>query len=349
MPILGHALLFLLSACIVWLLSGILIEATDSVAKRYNKSGFAVAFFVLGLLTSIGEISVAANSTVNGVPQISAGNLVGASLVIILLIIPVLAILGNGIPMTNVLYPFTTVLLLLVALLPSLLALDGNVSVTDGLVMLLLFATLLFRIQKKRPVEETAVEALQDTECALLHTKHATLLDIGKIAGGAILIFLAGSILVKESVYFATLLHIPYSFIGLLLLSLGTNVPEIVIAVHCVLGKHKDIAFGDYMGSAAANTLIFGLLPLANGTFPIEVSEMIVTFSVFGVGLTLFFWFSRTKDMLSRKEGIVLFALYLLFMVMQIFNAFRLSNTSLPLESLKQAALEQTTSEESPS
>ncbi len=338
MPIFGHAIVFFLSASVIWLLSGILIDATDAVAKRYNKSGFAVAFFVLGFLTSIGEIAVAVNATIEGVPQVSAGNLLGASLVILLLIIPILAILGGGIPMTKTLLPSNVALLLFIVLLPSLLALDGNVTVTEGFVMLLLFASLLFRIQKKRPAEETAAEALQSTERELLHTKHATLFDGAKIAGGAILIFLAGGILVRESVYFSALLGIPYSFVGLLFLSIGTNVPEIVIAVRCVLGRHKDIAFGDYMGSAAANTLLFGLLPLTNGAFTIEISEMAVTFSVFAVGLSLFFLFSRTKEILSRREGVVLFSLYLLFMVMQIFNAVRLSDARLPEESLKRAA-----------
>ncbi|MDD5624085.1 MAG: hypothetical protein PHI23_05255, partial [Candidatus Peribacteraceae bacterium] len=317
MAILGHALLFLLSASVIWLLSGILIDATDAVAKRYNKSGFAVAFFVLGFLTSVGEISVAVSSTMEGVPQVSAGNLLGASLVILLLIIPVLAILGGGIPMTKALLPSNTALLLFIVLLPSILALDGNVTRAEGFIMLLLFASLIFRMQKREPAEEIAAEALQDTERQLLHTRHATYIDLGKIVGGALIIFLAGNILVDESVYFAKAFHIPYSFIGLLLLSLGTNVPEIVIAVRCVLGRHKDIAFGDYMGSAAANTLLFGLLPLTNGAFHITVSEMAVTFSVFTVGMILFFIFSRTKETLSRREGAILFSLYLLFMAMQ--------------------------------
>ncbi|MDD4628831.1 MAG: hypothetical protein PHE68_05595 [Candidatus Peribacteraceae bacterium] len=340
MTVLTHVLLFLLSASVIWLLSGMLIDATDAVARRHKKSGFAVAFFVLGFLTSISEMAVVANATLDGVPQVSAGNLLGASLVIILLIIPVLAILGGGIPMTRSLLSSNFALLLGVILLPSLLAFDGNVTVSEGTVIVLLYASLVFRIQKKRPSEETAVEAIEETEQVLLHTRHATLIDIGKIVGGAILIFVAGSFLVDESVYFAKLLHIPFSFIGLLLLSIGTNVPEIVIAIRCVLGRHKDIAFGDYMGSAAANTLLFGFLPLLNGTFTIEASEMRLTFVVFAIGLVLFLLFSRTGKTLSRREGVVLFSLYVLFMMLQIFNAVRIADPALPEDSLKQAAFD---------
>ncbi|MDD5751144.1 MAG: hypothetical protein PHS73_01325 [Candidatus Peribacteraceae bacterium] len=328
MSVPAHALLFLLSASVIWLLSGILIDATDSVARRFNKPGFAVAFFVLGFLTSIGEISVAANATIGNVPQVSAGNLMGASLVIILLIIPVLAIIGNGIPMTRALRPSTVVLLLGVILLPALLSLDGSVTASEGILICLLYAALVFRIRKKQPTEETAAAALQQTKEQLLHARRGTVMDVGKIVIGALLIFLAGNILVDESVFFARLLSIPLSFMGLLVLSIGTNVPELVIAVRCVLGRHKDIAFGDYMGSAAANTLIFGLLPVAGGTFAIEASEVWLTFGIFAVGLVLFFLFARTKEILSRREGIVLLLLYVLFMAFQITNAVRLSDPS---------------------
>jgi len=326
--IFAHILLFALSAAVIWFLSGILIDATDRVAKRYKKPGFAVAFFVLGFLTSIGEISVAVNASIEGVPQVSAGNLMGASLVIFLLIIPLLAVLGNGVQMFRAMTPLNLALLLAIVILPALLTLDGSVTATEGLVTLLLYVALLFRIQKKRSTEETMKDALKRTERALLHTKHATYIDIGKIVVGAILIFVAGNILVEESVFFASQLSIPVSYVGLLVLSIGTNIPEIVIAIRCVLGRHKDIAFGDYMGSAVANTLIFGILALWNTSFTIEKTESFITFPLLTLGVILFFLFSRTKNNLSRKEGLIMLGLYGAFVIIQITNAVRLSDES---------------------
>lgn len=334
MGLFTHILTFLLAAGVIWLLSGILIDATDSVAKRYKKPGFAVAFFVLGFLTSIGEMSVAFNATINDVPQISAGNLLGASLVIFLLIIPLLAIVGNGIPMQQTLRTSNTVLLLFIILLPALVALDGSVSVTEGIIILLFYATLVYRIRKKQPVQKTATEAIEHVQTELLNTRHGTAFDLSKIFIGATLIFLAGHIVVEESTYFAEILGIPLSLVGLLLLSVGTNVPEIVIAVRCILGKHKDIALGDYLGSAAANSVLFALLPIAGGSFGIEASEIYLTCGLFFVGLAFFFFFSRTRELLSRKEGIILLTIYIVFMSVQIMNALRLSDTGAPIESL---------------
>jgi len=337
MEILTHILSFLLATSVIWFLSGILIDATDTVAKHYHKPGFAVAFFVLGFLTSIGEISVATNATLQGIPQVSAGNLVGASIVIILFIIPLLAVLGNGIPMTRALRPSTVALLLFVVLLPALCALDGKITPMEGVLILLFYGALILHIRKKVPARETARESLRETKETLIHTRYATARDIAKIIVGALFIFIAGNVLVDESAYFARALHLPLSFVGLLVLSIGTNFPELVIAVRCVLGRHKDIAFGDYMGSAAANTLIFGLLVIANGPFTIIMSEAVLTCVISAIGFTLFFFFARTKETLSRTEGSILLAIYGCFLLFQIFNAFRLPDDT-QLEAMNSTA-----------
>src|SRR3989338_3153819 len=99
----GHVLLFLFSAGIIWFFAGLLIESTDRLARHFHKNGFIVAFFVLGFITSISEIAVAVNATIKGVPEISAGNLVGASFVILLFIIPFLAAIGNKIELRHTL------------------------------------------------------------------------------------------------------------------------------------------------------------------------------------------------------------------------------------------------------
>lgn len=321
-----HLLLFLFSGAVIWGLSGLLVSATDRVAQRYKRPGFAVAFFVLGLLTSISEFSVAANATIEGVPHISAGNLVGGSLVIFLLLMPILAVLGGGVAMSNALARDHLALLLLVVALPSALIIDGNVKRWEGVLMLMFYALLIYSVQKRRPVEEVIEQTISDVETELLHKRHfltthkATLIDLGKIIFAAVMIFVAGRLLVDESVYFAELFSIPPSLVGLLLLSIGTNAPELVIALRCIVGKHQEIAFGDYMGSAAANTLLMGFVSVTSGTFALERSEFVPAFFLLSLGLVLFFVFSRTKNDLSRREGWVLLGLYGCFLVIQITN-----------------------------
>lgn len=333
MSIFGHFLLAVAAGAVIWMLSGTLIDAIDRVAKRYQKPGFAVAFFILGILTSVSEMSVATNATLERVPQVSAGNLLGASTVIFLLIIPLLAVLGNGVQTMAFLPQSSMVLTLVVILLPSILSLDGYISALDGMLCLAVYVWLMLRVHGSSPLKRQAQEVLDRTQRELTGANRATAIDTVKISIAAVLIFVCGNILVEESVYFAALLSVPVSFIGLLVLSIGTNLPELVIAIRCVLGKHKDIAFGDYLGSAAFNTPIFGVLPLFAGTFAIQSTEALLTCVFLGLGLALFFVFIRGNRTFTRAEGIVLLVLYGCFLVLQIGNVFRLA-PELPRDTL---------------
>lgn len=314
MTILTHSLLFLLSFGVIWFFAGILIDAIDRVAKRFNKSGFTVSFFILGFLTSISEISVAVNASLENQPQISVGNLIGASFVILLLIVPFLALAGNGISLRNTISRQNLALALGIILVPAFFVLDGNVSRAEGLIILLIYGTLIYSIRKK----ESVMRTIEQVDESIVHKKHATIKDAIKIAIGAVFIFLSGHLLVNEAVYFSNLLGVPSSLIGLILLSVGTNVPELVIAVRSIYKKHKDIAFGDYLGSAVANTPIFGLLALFNGRFSVEPNEFLITFFLMLMGLILFYLFAGSKHNISRNEGRVLLFVYVTFLLTQI-------------------------------
>lgn len=326
MDIAAHLLLFFFSISILWFFAGQLIEAVEAVAKRFNRSGFTVAFFILGFLTSIGEISVMVNASIDGTPQISAGNVIGASLVILLFIVPTLAIVGRGMHMENTLTKKQFAVALFVALLPVLFVLDGNVHMNEGILCLIAYVSLFYLIQKpsvrwwwkKRPNSAPAV--ISKVEEELTGTRKKTLVDALTIGGGALMIFLAGNLLVEESIYFSELFGVPGSIIGLLVLSVGTNVPELVIAIRAIRKKSMDIAFGDYLGSVVANAVIFGLLALLNGGFSIEPSSFYFTAGIMVLGFIALFLFSVTKDTLSRREGLILVWLYSVFLVSQFVN-----------------------------
>lgn len=325
MDIFLHFIYFLVSACVIWFFSGLLVDSVDHVAKRFHKSGFTVAFFVLGFMTSISELSVMVNSTLNGSPQVSAGNLPGASLVILLLIVPLLAILGNGVQLINSLQKHHFAMTLAIIALPALFLADGNVSILEGIFCILMYGILLYFIKSAKTGD--IPELVEEVEKELLQKKHATQRDILIIIGGALAIFLAGHVLVEESVYLSSAFSIPSSIVGLLVLSIGTNVPEIVIALRSFRKNHLDIAFGDYMGSAVTNTLIFGLLSITNGNFSVEPTEFQFTFLFMLVSFCMLFFFAKSQNKLSRKEGSIILGLYVLFILIQSVNLVRFAMT----------------------
>lgn len=315
--ILFHAITFFGAGFVIVFFGGMLIDATDQIAKYFRKDGFLVAFLLLGTLTSMGEASVMINSTVERVPQISAGNLIGASFVIFLCIIPLLAFFGKGITLKHGFAGRYLLLALVVIGSPALFMFDGSLTRKEGLVMLVLYGLLLY-YTKQNYIEDVSVITKRAP-------KGSPLLASGKIVVSAILIFMSGKLLVDEAVYFSHLLTIPASFIGLVLIAIGTNVPELVIAFRAIAKRRKSIAFGDYVGSAAFNTFLLSLLVLINGAFLIERSQFLLTSLFLTFGLTLFFMFARSKNTISPLEGALLGLVYFVFIAVQLVNVVALT------------------------
>jgi cation:H+ antiporter len=317
--LISHFLLFIASFGIIWFFSGILVDVVNKVAKHFQQNGFTVALFVLGFLTSISEFSVMINSSINNTPQVSAGNLIGASFVIFLFIIPFLATAGNGITLKNTLRRHQLFIALGIILLPVFFLFDGTVTKAEGVIAILSYIVLLYFIKRSPPTIETVAEELEEE---LIHKKKHIWFDFLKIIVGAGAVFLAGNILVKESVYIADMLSIPSSIIGLLVLSLGTNVPEVVIAIQSIKRGSNTIAFGNYVGSAITNTLVFGILAITQSPFFVDKTEFIITTILMNIGFVLFFIFAQSKRTISRIEGIILLLVYVLFIGLQLTTFF---------------------------
>lgn len=108
--------------------------------------------------------------------------------------------------------------------------------------------------------------------------------------------------------------------IGLILLAIGTTLPEISFGLRSVWMKHEAMTLGNFIGSVAFNALfVLGLVALIS---PIIIQDVFllanIGFFLF-LALTVFNVFIRTKDHLSYKEGLILVGLYVFFLTVQVF------------------------------
>lgn len=306
--------LFIASFFVVWYASGIIINAVDSLAHRLKMSSFAVSFFVLGILTSIPELSVGLNSIINGRPEIFVGNLLGASLVIFILVIPILAIFGNGVRLVHQLTEKNLIFSLLVVATPVFLIADDLLTRTEGVFLIFIYGILFYFIEKKGGL-------LKIFDENTLPKKKNLLEIITRLVFGISVIFFTSNFIVNQTIYFSQYFGISSFIISLIFLSIGTNMPELSLAIRSVSMGKKDIALGDYLGSAAANTLFFGILTLLNGKRVIFGNYTIQTLVATLLGLGVFYFFSRSKNDISRKEGLILLLIYVLFIFVEF--AFR--------------------------
>lgn len=305
--------LYILSFIAIWFGAGLIVSSVEDLSKKLNISSFAVSFFVLGILTSIPEASVGINSIIDGNPEIFVGNLIGASLVLFLLVIPILAVAGNGIRLAHQLDSKSLLVSLAVVASPVYFILDKKVTPFEGSFLIFLYIILFYLIEKRKGLLEKIQEVTSIRKTHILE-------DITKIIAGSAIVFYASSMIVDKTIYFSGVFNISSYLISLLVLSIGTNMPELSLAVRAITLGKKDIALGDYVGSAAANTLFFGLLSILNRSEVNVSNHYIETFVFMILGLGLFYYFTRSKNDISRREGVILLFVYFMFVLIEIIG-----------------------------
>lgn len=282
-----------------------------NLRKAGEKLGIKIFFLgmILGLMTTLPEIAIGINSAINGIPEISFGNMVGGVLVLFGLILPISIILNRKIKTEKGTFLFSVVLLFL--FLPLLLGLKGYLNYIDGLILILSYATLIYLLYRKhREKNSVKIEIVNRKEIG----KHFLLVTLGVVG---LIIF--SNLIVDITIYLLKGYNISVFIIGLLLYSIGTNLPELIIAIRSFKRKVEDLSFSNLIGSAMGNSLAIGALSLAK-TINVEVNSSYLFLTIFNfVFFIIFFIFYKTDRLLVRKEGIAIFLMYLLFLFGQIF------------------------------
>lgn len=306
MELFNNLIIVLISFVAIWLAARLIVATVADLAHLTRLSAFAVSFFILGFGTSLPEFFISVSAALDRQPEIFAGTLLGATIVIFLFVIPLLAILGGGILTDHQLKKNSLIYSLFVIFLPFLSAIDGRLDQKEGLIMIVAYVVLFYVVEMRQGFVEKI-------EAGLAKKKEAELFDMAKIVGAALVLYFAAQLLVAKTVAISQILNISPFLISIIILGVGTDIPETCVAMISAARRQKTIAMGDYLGSAGANTLILGVLTLMTGNFTFGDPNFLWTFLLFGAGLLLFFIFARSKNNLSRKEGLVLLLIYALF------------------------------------
>jgi cation:H+ antiporter len=150
------------------------------------------------------------------------------------------------------------------------------------------------------------------------HMEKAT----GMFFMGMALLILASDMLVRIAERIAVILNLPTIIIGMILIAVGTSLPELSFEIAAIRKKEVEMALGNILGSVVANsTLILGVTVLLS---PITLNDGIRPYLVatlsFITAFSLFWIFVRSKKQLDRWEGLILLLVFLLFVVFEFFK-----------------------------
>ncbi|GAB4027863.1 MAG: hypothetical protein Fur0011_6840 [Candidatus Microgenomates bacterium] len=142
-----------------------------------------------------------------------------------------------------------------------------------------------------------------------------------KIVIGLALVLLASGYMVNIAEFFASTFNWSPFVVGLIIIALGTNIPELSLVVRAAVSHKSEIALADYIGSAAANSLIIGVFALVAKGNILLPNHAFVRMIILICALVLFYIFIRSEKKLTNKESFLLLFLYVIFVIIEINQA----------------------------
>ena len=289
-------------AVLVWS-ADTFIDGATSLAVRFNMPSFLIGVVILGIGTSAPELVVSALAAVAGSPDLALGNAYGSNIINITLVLGVTALISPILIRANVIR-HDLILLLAVTALAAFQLLDGNLSMTDGIVLITsLIGVLLIQIfLSLRNNTAADVDAPKDINIAKA---------LATLTLGLVLLIVSSRSIVWGAVELATLWGMSELLICLTIVAIGTSLPELVASVAAARRGEHDMALGNVIGSNLFNTL--GVVGVATVISPIKnIAPEILSRDVLmmaGVTLLLFVLaiiaYNRQGEM-KRGSGLVL-------------------------------------------
>ena len=273
-----------------------------------HRFGIPLSFLgiVLGLLTMLPELSIGVNAVIENIPTVSLGNIWGGVIVIIGLIFGTSLLLNRRITTDGNIWHILPLFAFI--LLSFIFGLDGLISETDGLLFILIYLIFLSVIYTRFRKYEKPPENVKHKKLSkvVIHT-----------VMGVIAVVILAKIIVSLSVELLQAFEIPVFIIGLLMFSIGTNLPEIVVTIRSWRKHIKELSTGNLIGSAMASPMIIGILAFLK-PIPVAVDKSFYITAVFVAILsTAFLIFYKTGKRLTNKEGAILISIYALFVISQ--------------------------------
>lgn len=288
-----------------------LVKSASRLASSFGVSALVIGLTVVAWATSAPELVVNLSAAAQGSADVALGNVIGSNIANIGLALGLMALFFTvQIGWTLVVREIP--IMIGAALAAYLLALDGQLSRTDGLLLLAGFlgfsAFVYVLVQRERRKIALEMERYEKQE-GLIDTNINRLFEFGRLALGLAALIAGANWMIDGATGVARGLGISEFVIGLTLIAVGTSLPELASSLVAAQHGQSEIAVGNLIGSNITNVL--AILGATSALTPINVGPsqlgleipVMLGFSA----LTLVFALDRR---MRRWEGVVFFAGY---------------------------------------
>ena len=289
------------------------VNAAREIARKLRISELIVGLTIVSIGTSVPEIAtnlLAGFSTLSGVDAsgIAVGSIIGSELAQITLLLGIVGFMATlHIPQRCIVRD--GFMLFMAAILMYLTAIDGFVSRSEGVLLVLTYIIYLaYLVTQERTKVQRVPEEARDYDIGA---------DALKTIIGISVVVLGAHLIVKYGVVMALRYEISESVIGLFV-GLGTSLPELTVSLRAIHKSAGSLSLGNLIGSNITDPLLsFGLGASIAG---VTVEQIILKFDfvywITATAIALLLLYNHMN--LNRKESSILIILYGLFLYLRL-------------------------------
>lgn len=295
----------------LWLGTEFAIRGATSISRAFGLSEFVVGVAILSIGSDLPELTIAVDAGFRilgggDASDVVVGSAIGSSLGQIGLVLGVVGLIGYLTLPRYIIFQHGGVMLGSIVIL-ALTGFDGIVTRAEGLLLLTVYTIYFVLLLTDRRSYVVVPEA--DARLPLSRAWLA-------VAGGLAIVIVAAEVTVRSVIEIAVTLGVDQSIISIVIVGVGTSLPELSISIAALLKKRTRMSVGNLVGSNIFDTLVpVGAAAVIAG---LDFDSTMLRFDVpflFALSLLVLFFFVSKKGLQKSEAAIVLaaYGAYVLF------------------------------------
>ena len=290
------------------------IEESERIALHYHISHFVIGATLVALGTSLPEMAASMIASASGKGEMAVANIIGSNIINIALVLGLVFLLGKKMMPSRDLFAKDSAWGLFPVMTFILMSFDGVISRFEGLMFLFMMgAYLLFLINND---DDIASEVDEDLNKEKFDFKRSGMV----LGAGFIMVLVGANFTVESATGIAKSFGVSEWIIGLLLIALGTSLPELMVSLSAAKKGNADMIIGNIIGSNVANfTVALGASAMVN---PLMIDLNKNAFDIVAVlVVSVMLVFMTANKLYNKSAGIVLLIMMALVLEHSITHA----------------------------
>ena len=287
-------------------------KSSVDISFKLSIPKIIIGMTVVSFATSAPELIVSLNATLDGLPNFAIGNVLGSNIANIGLVLGIITIIYPISLKQRFYYTDFPLLIISTILFYYVIYTESQISRVEGIILVIAITLILFYLFFYQKNDQSEFSEELDKDKISIFKSFLYILFSGS------LLWLGSETLIKSSVSVANKLEISERIISITMVAIGTSVPELAASIVASLKKQNDLSIGNLIGSNIFNLLV--VIGITSSIIPINgIDKSIINNDMLWVVLFSVIIFPLAylgkRNILTRKKGIILLALYLIFII----------------------------------